>query len=250
MSANPVLLNVEHLKIRVGEHGPLAVDDLSFSIAPGEIVALVGESGSGKTMAARAAIGLLPLPMQVCGGRLDFQGRDLASVSPEALRAIRGASIGMVFQEPMMSLNPALKIGQQMSEALKLHTDLDPPQIRERCLTMLRRIGIKAAERCLESYPHQFSGGMRQRIMLASVMLLRPALLIADEPTTALDCLAQLDVIELMLELTREQGTAILFISHDLSLVARYAHKVVVMRHGKRYEQGSIVILIFPQAAQ
>ena len=145
MSANPVLLNVQHLKIRVGEYGPLAVDDLSFSIAPGEIVALVGESGSGKTMAARAAIGLLPLPMQVCGGRLDFQGRDLASASTEALRAIRGASIGMVFQEPMVSLNPALKIGQQMSEALRLHTDLDATQIRERCLSMLRRIGIKAA---------------------------------------------------------------------------------------------------------
>ncbi|WP_053156651.1 ABC transporter ATP-binding protein [Pseudomonas sp. Pf153] len=249
MSAEPVLLSVENLKIRVGDHGHLAVDDLSFNIAPGEIVALVGESGSGKTMAARAAIGLLPLPMQVCGGRLDFMGRDLASISAQELRSIRGASIGMVFQEPMVSLNPALRIGQQMSEALQLHTDLDAAQIRERCLTMLQRIGIKDAAGCLESYPHQFSGGMRQRIMLASVMLLRPALLIADEPTTALDCLAQLDVIELMLELTREQGTAILFISHDLSLVARYAHKVVVMRHGQAVEQGSIdEVLLAPKA--
>jgi peptide/nickel transport system ATP-binding protein len=249
MPSTNLLLSVENLKICVGDDGPLAVDDLSFSVAPGEIVALVGESGSGKTMAARAAIGLLPPPMQVCGGRLDFQGRDLVTTDTAGLRAIRGASIGMVFQEPMVSLNPALKIGQQMSEALQLHTDLDAGQIRERCLTMLRRIGIKDAERCLQAYPHQFSGGMRQRIMLASVMLLRPALLIADEPTTALDCLAQLDVIELMLELTREQGTAILFISHDLSLVARYAHKVVVMRHGKSVEQGTINdILLAPKA--
>ncbi|NNG64350.1 ABC transporter ATP-binding protein, partial [Pseudomonas fragi] len=159
------------------------------------------------------------------------------------------ARIGMVFQEPMVSLNPALTIGRQMSEALKLHTTLDAAAIRERCIAMLQRIGIKDAEKCLASYPHQFSGGMRQRIMLASVMLLRPALLIADEPTTALDCLAQLDVIELMLELTREQGTAILFISHDLSLVARYAHKVVVMRSGKAVEQGRIEDILFAPRA-
>ncbi|MFW3897477.1 ABC transporter ATP-binding protein [Pseudomonas putida] len=249
MSSANSLLRVRDLQIRVGEHGPLAVDGLSFDVAPGEIVALVGESGSGKTMAARAAIGLLPMPMQVCGGQLDFQGRDLNRLDAPAMRAIRGAQIGMVFQEPMVSLNPALTIGRQMAEALRLHTDLDEARIHERCLVMLQRIGIRDAERCLKAYPHQFSGGMRQRIMLASVMLLRPKLLIADEPTTALDCLAQLDVIELMLELTREQGTAILFISHDLSLVARYAHKVVVMRQGQAVEQGAIGdILLAPKA--
>ncbi len=249
MSQSHSLLQVRDLQIRVGDHGPLAVDGLSFDIAPGEIVALVGESGSGKTMAARAAIGLLPVPMQVCGGRLEFQGRDLNRLDAQAMRGIRGAQIGMVFQEPMVSLNPALTIGRQMAEALRLHTDLDDARIHERCLVMLQRIGIRDAERCLKAYPHEFSGGMRQRIMLASVMLLRPKLLIADEPTTALDCLAQLDVIELMLELTREQGTAILFISHDLSLVARYAHKVVVMRHGQAVEQGAIGdILLAPKA--
>ena len=249
MSAPVTLLAVENLQIRVGADGPLAVDDFSFNMAPGEIVALVGESGSGKTMAARAVIGLLPTPMQVCGGRITFQGEALNTADPKGMRQVRGARIGMVFQEPMVSLNPALTIGRQMSEVLKLHTTLDAAAIRERCIAMLQRIGIKDAEKCLASYPHQFSGGMRQRIMLASVMLLRPALLIADEPTTALDCLAQLDVIELMLELTREQGTAILFISHDLSLVARYAHKVVVMRSGKAVEQGRIQDILFAPRA-
>lgn len=249
MSQSNELLRVRDLQIRVGDYGTLAVDGLSFDMAPGEIVALVGESGSGKTMAARAVIGLLPMPMQVCGGSLDFDGRELRDLDSHALRAIRGAQIGMVFQEPMVSLNPALTIGRQMAEALQLHTDLDPKQTHQRCVEMLQRIGIRDAERCLKAYPHQFSGGMRQRIMLASVMLLRPKLLIADEPTTALDCLAQLDVIELMLELTREQGTAVLFISHDLSLVARYAHKVVVMRNGKAVEQGAIAdILLAPKA--
>ena len=249
MSAPVTLLAVENLQIRVGADGPLAVDDFSFSMAPGEIVALVGESGSGKTKAARAVIGLLPAPMQACGGRIRFQGQPLETGDAKAMREVRGARIGMVFQEPMVSLNPALTIGRQMSEAMTLHTTLDAASIRQRCIAMLQRIGIKDAEKCLASYPHQFSGGMRQRIMLASVMLLRPALLIADEPTTALDCLAQLDVIELMLELTREQGTAILFISHDLSLVARYAHKVVVMRSGKAVEQGCIEdILLAPKA--
>ncbi|QEI06587.1 ABC transporter ATP-binding protein [Pigmentiphaga aceris] len=243
------LLTVENLQIRAGVDGPLAVDDLSFTMAAGEIVALVGESGSGKTMAARSAIGLLPAPMQVCAGSITFQGARLDASDAKAMRRVRGAHIGMVFQEPMVSLNPALTIGRQMSEALALHTKLNANDIRQRCLTMLQRIGIKDAERCLASYPHQFSGGMRQRIMLASVMLLSPALLIADEPTTALDCLAQLDVIELMLELTREQGTAILFISHDLSLVARYANKVIVMRNGKAVEQGRTQdILLSPKA--
>ncbi len=250
MPSQKPLLEVDHLLIRAGAEGPLAVNDLSFTVAPGEIVALVGESGSGKTMAARAAIGLLPLPMEVCGGAIRFEGQDLNQLSCAQLRDIRGARIGMVFQEPMVSLNPAIRVGEQMAEGLRLHTDLNTAQIRERCVDMLTRIGIADPERCLSAYPHEFSGGMRQRIMLASVMLLRPALLIADEPTTALDCLAQLDVIELMLELTREQGTAILFISHDLSLVARYAHKVVVMRHGQAVEQGSINhILLAPQHA-
>ncbi|WP_238888974.1 ABC transporter ATP-binding protein [Achromobacter insuavis] len=249
MTEKAPLLAVENLRIRAGHDGPLAVNDVSFELAAGEILALVGESGSGKTMAARAVIGLLPAPMQLSGGEIRFKGQLLDTQNAKALRRVRGAEIGMVFQEPMVSLNPALTIGRQMSEALKLHTELSAGEIRQRCLTMLERIGIKDPVRCLAAYPHEFSGGMRQRIMLAAVMLLRPALLIADEPTTALDCLAQLDVIELMLELTREQGTAVLFISHDLSLVARYANRVVVMRNGQAVEQGPTdSILLAPRA--
>jgi len=249
MGTMTALLSVRNLSVQVGIEGPLAVDDLSFDMAPGEIVALVGESGSGKTMAARAVIGLLPPPMRVVSGQLRLGDVELIDLDSERLRQIRGAQIGMVFQEPMVSLNPTLTIGEQMAEGLRLHTDLNEQSIREKSLTMLQRIGIQDAERCLGAYPHEFSGGMRQRIMLASVMLLRPALLIADEPTTALDTLAQADVIGLMLELTREQGTAVLFISHDLSLVVRHADKVVVMRHGKAVEQGATrQILLGPKA--
>ncbi|MBK5350999.1 ABC transporter ATP-binding protein [Pseudomonas sp. TH41] len=243
------LLRVSNLCIQVGTEGSLAVDHLSFDMAPGEIVALVGESGSGKTMAARAVIGLLPPPMRVASGRIVFADTDLCALPYDQLRDVRGSKIGMVFQEPMVSLNPTMTIGQQMAEGLRLHTDLDEKTILARSLEMLRRIGIDDPQRCLHAFPHEFSGGMRQRIMLASVMLLRPALLIADEPTTALDTLAQADVIELMLELTREEGTAILFISHDLSLVVRHAHKVVVMRHGKAIESGPTEqILLGPKA--
>ncbi|WP_110947991.1 dipeptide ABC transporter ATP-binding protein [Pseudomonas bohemica] len=243
------LLRVSNLCIQVGDEGPLAVDHLSFDMAPGEIVALVGESGSGKTMAARAVIGLLPPPMRVSSGSLMFGDDDLCALDYHGLRRVRGARIGMVFQEPMVSLNPTLTIGRQMAEGMRLHTDLDDKTIRARSLEMLRRIGIDDPERCLKAFPHEFSGGMRQRIMLASVMLLRPALLIADEPTTALDTLAQADVIALMLELTKEVGTAVLFISHDLSLVVRHAHKVVVMRQGKAVEAGPTQqILLGPKA--
>lgn len=243
------LLRVTDLCIQVGSEGSLAVDHLNFEMAPGEIVALVGESGSGKTMVARAVIGLLPPPMRVSSGQLWFGDVDLCRLPHERLRSIRGAQIGMVFQEPMVSLNPTLTIGQQMAEGLRLHTDQNEQTIRSRSLEMLQRIGIDDPQRCLGAFPHEFSGGMRQRIMLASVMLLRPALLIADEPTTALDTLAQADVIELMLELTREQGTAVLFISHDLSLVVRHAHKVVVMRQGRAVESGPTrEILLGPKA--
>ncbi len=230
------LLTVAGLQLKAGAR--TLVDDVGFDVEAGEIVALVGESGSGKTMAARTVMGLLPPGIARTAGSITFAGQDLAGATPKQLRRLRGPGIGMVFQEPMVSLNPALTIGAQMAEGLALHTGASAREIGAQCRAMLARIGIDDPERCLKAHPHQFSGGMRQRIMLASVMLLRPKLLIADEPTTALDTLTQRDVLDLMVELTREAGTAVLLITHNLGLVANYARRAVVMRQGQVVEQG------------
>ncbi len=231
------LLELDRLTLRAGERLTV-LDDVSFTVAPGEVVALVGESGSGKTMAARAALGLLPQGIRIGEGRVLFEGRDLAPLPAAGLRRVRGAEIGMVFQEPMVSLNPAHTIGAQLAEGLRLHTKLSVQEIRHRCLDMLRRIQIAEPERCLSAYPHEFSGGMRQRIMIAGVMLLKPKLLIADEPTTALDTLTQREVLDLMMALTRDLGTAVLLITHNLGLVSRYARRAIVLRQGKLVEEG------------
>ena len=238
-SAPARLLQVRNLTVRPGRVLPPVVCDLSFDIAPGEMLALVGESGSGKTMAARSVLRLLPAPlMPDAASSVRLKGTELLTLSDRAMCAVRGARIGMVFQEPMVSLNPAMPIGKQMAEALRLHHRLSAAEIRDRSLAMLERIRIKDPVKCLAAWPHEFSGGMRQRIMLASVMLLKPELLIADEPTTALDTLVQRDVLDLMVELTEEQGTGVLLISHDLGMVAKYAPKVVVMQGGHAVEQG------------
>ncbi|MFN3261107.1 MAG: dipeptide ABC transporter ATP-binding protein [Pikeienuella sp.] len=232
-------LAAERLTVTVGPSGPAVVDAVSFSVPPGGKLALVGESGSGKTMAARAVLGLLPPPLGIAAGsRIDFCGRDLAALPEAGLRGVRGGEIGMVFQEPMVSLNPAITVGEQMAEGLRLHRRLSAAEIRDRCLAMLERIRIANPAACLRSYPHEFSGGMRQRIMLASVMLLKPKLLIADEPTTALDTLVQREVLDAMSALTEEEGTALLLISHDLGMVAHYVHDVAVMRLGRIVEAG------------
>ncbi|WP_151719738.1 ABC transporter ATP-binding protein [Gemmobacter serpentinus] len=239
MNAQPPLLSVRNLTVRPGRTLPPVVRDLSFDIAPGEMLALVGESGSGKTMAARSVLRLLPAPlMPVEGSSIRLKGSELLTLSDHEMCKVRGARIGMVFQEPMVSLNPAMQIGKQMAEALRLHHRLSDAEIRDRSLAMLERIRIKDPAKCLAAWPHEFSGGMRQRIMLASVMLLKPELLIADEPTTALDTLVQRDVLDLMVELTQEQGTGVLLISHDLGMVAKYAPSVVVMQSGIAVEQG------------
>ena len=241
MSATPrpadTLLTVENLVIRTGRGAP-AVDGVSFAVRRGEILAVVGESGSGKTVTARAVIGLLPSGLALSSGVIRFEGEDLALARPERLRRLRGPVIGMVFQEPMVSLNPALSIGAQLAEGLALHEKLQAAEIRARSMAMLTRVGIADPESCLLAYPHEFSGGMRQRIMLASVMLLKPKLLIADEPTTALDTLTQAEVLDLMVELTREHGTAVLLITHNLGLVARYADWAVVMQAGRIIKEG------------
>ncbi|MCQ4161844.1 dipeptide ABC transporter ATP-binding protein [Roseomonas sp. GC11] len=230
------LLAVEGLRVGTGSFH--AVEDVSFCVAAGEILALVGESGSGKTATGRAILGLLPPGLERLAGAIRLQGEDLAHVTPARLRALRGGSIGMVFQEPMVSLNPAMTIGAQLGEALALHSDLDAATRRAACIAMLRRVRISDPESCLAAYPHEFSGGMRQRIMLAAVMLPKPRLLIADEPTTALDNLAQAEVLDLMVELARDSGTAVLLVTHNLGLVARYADRALVMQRGRVVEEG------------
>ncbi len=236
------LLEISGLRIATSGRLPV-VDDVSLEIARSEVLAVVGESGSGKTATARATIGLLPPGLHVSSGSIRFDGREIAGLPHAELRSLRGPGIGMVFQEPMTSLNPALTIGGQLTEALALH-GVSRAEQRERALAMLTRVGIQDPAQCLGAFPHEFSGGMRQRIMLASAMLLRPKLLIADEPTTALDTLTQADVLDLMVDLTREHGTAVMLITHNLGLVARYAQRAVVMQSGRVVETGDAAALL------
>jgi peptide/nickel transport system ATP-binding protein len=235
------LLQVNRLRIATTpRHGlpRLLLSDVSFDVAPKEFLAIVGESGSGKTLASRAVMDLLPPGVARISGEILLGGRELTKLNPSEMRKVRGAQIGMVFQEPMVSLNPAITVGRQLAEGLKLHRNLAAEEIRSLSLAMLKRVQIRDPERCLNSYPHEFSGGMRQRIMLASVMLLKPKLLIADEPTTALDTLSPREVLELMAELARDSGVATLLITHDLGLVSRYAERVVVLEKGELVETG------------
>lgn len=239
------ILLIDKLSIalrRVG--GPVVVDNVSFSIRRGEFLAVVGESGSGKTMIARSVLRLLPDGLMQSAGRILLDGEDVQSLSSACLRRIRGGVAGMVFQEPMLSLNPAMRVGAQMAEGLRQHTKLSGAEIRSSMIDMLKRVQIRDPERALKAWPHEFSGGMRQRVMLASVMLLKPKLLIADEPTTALDMLSQREVLDLMVGLARDEGTAVMLITHNLGLVARYAQRAVVMQRGRLIESGAATSLL------
>jgi peptide/nickel transport system ATP-binding protein len=224
---------------RAGSESRMLLEGLSFDVAAGEFVAVVGESGSGKTLAARSILSLLPAGVRQTAGRIELEGRDLTQLSTLEMRKIRGAQIGMVFQEPMVSLNPAMTIERQLAEGMQLHRGLPSAAIRRESIAMLERVRIAEPLRCLKAYPHEFSGGMRQRIMLASVLLLKPKLLIADEPTTALDTLSQREVLELMVELAHDNAAAVLLITHDLGLVARYTERAIVLEKGRLMESGA-----------
>jgi peptide/nickel transport system ATP-binding protein len=232
------LVRVRDLSLEVASSGRRVVDQASLEVRSGELVGIVGESGSGKTLLARSLMRLEPAAIRHAGGRIEIEGRDVHAMAPSELRAMRGGRVGMVFQEPMTSLNPAMKIGRQLEEGLARHRGHSAQERRRLITGMLARVGIADHDHALNAYPHEFSGGMRQRIMLASVMLLKPALLIADEPTTALDALVQREVVELMVELARSEQTAVLMISHDLSMVARYTDRVIVMSEGRIVEEG------------
>ncbi|MDW7710038.1 MAG: ABC transporter ATP-binding protein [Deferrisomatales bacterium] len=235
------LLCVEDLRVAfpgAGSAGELAaVRGVSLSLKRGETLALVGESGCGKSVTALSVIGLVPSPGRVTGGRVLFDGRDLTSLSSRALRSVRGREVGMVFQEPMTSLNPVFTVGYQLAEALTAHRKLPRAELRGRCLELLREVGIPAPEERLGAYPSQLSGGLRQRVMIAIAVACRPRLLIADEPTTALDVTIQAQIMALLGRLRRELGMALLLITHDLGLVAQNVERVAVMYAGHVVEE-------------
>ncbi len=217
-----------------------AVDDVSYDVGVGETVALVGESGCGKTVSALSIMRLIAAPAgRIVGGEILFKGQDLLALEEEGIRRIRGREIAMVFQEPMTSLNPVLSIGRQLTEPLEIHLGLPPAEALARATELLALVGIPDPARRLDQYPHQFSGGMRQRIMIAMALSCNPSLILADEPTTALDVTIQAQILELMKDLSRRLRVAMLIITHNLGVVARYADRVNVMYAGKIIERGT-----------
>ena len=239
MTTEP-LLSVRGLTTRFRtDRGPLvAVHDVSFDVAPGETLAIVGESGSGKSVTALSILRLIPNPPgEIVAGQIVFEGHDLLKMSDAEMLAIRGNRIAMIFQEPMNSLNPALTVGLQVAEPMRQHRGVSWAAALDGAKALLKKVHIPDAESRLHTYPHQYSGGMRQRAMIAMALACRPRLIIADEPTTALDVTVQAQILDLLKELTRETGAALILITHDLGVVARYADRVVVMYAGRVVEQ-------------
>ena len=237
----PSLLEVKdlHTEFRTGAGLVRAVDGISYTVEPGETVAIVGESGSGKSVSALSVLRLIPDPPgRITGGEIRFGGRDILQLTDAEMREVRGGEIGMVFQEPMTSLNPVLTIGRQITETLEQHRGMDPAASHRRAVELLGLVGIADAQRRLRQYPHQLSGGMRQRVMIAMALACDPKLIIADEPTTALDVTIQAQILELMKELTRRLNVALIIITHNLGVVARYANRVNVMYAGRLVESG------------
>jgi ABC-type glutathione transport system ATPase component len=242
------LLRVDNLTTRFYTRDGVitAVDDVSFSVEPGKVLGIVGESGSGKSVACYSIMGLIPSPPgRVESGKAIFQGEDLLSMSRTHLRHVRGQKIGMVFQDPMTSLNPHMTIGKQLIEPLRVHQNMGEKEARRRAVEALDEVGIREAARRFDSFPHEFSGGMRQRVMIAMALINNPQLLIADEPTTALDVTIQAQILTLLKRLQKDHNLAVIFISHDLGVVANMADEVVVMEKGKRVESGSADAVFF-----
>jgi len=236
------LLDIEDLRVTFAGGGRergrevRAVDGVTYSVYAGQTLAIVGESGSGKTVSCRALMGLLP-PGAVVTGSARFQGTELIGLSDDRLREHRGANVAMVFQDPARSLNPTMRVGAQIAEAVRAHQDISKARARQQAIDLLRLVRMPLPERRSAEYPHQLSGGMRQRVMIAIALACRPRLLIADEATTALDVTTQAQIMELMLELQAELGMALMFISHDLGLAGAYADEVIVMYAGRIVEQ-------------
>ena len=240
--ANQPLLQVENLRIEFPtRRGTLvAVDDISFHIDPGEVLGVVGESGAGKSLTGAAIIGLLEPPGRIAGGKVSLEGERIDDLPYEQMRRVRGRRIGAVFQDPLTSLNPLYTIGRQLVETITTHLDMTPQQARERAIELLQEVGITAAERRIEHYPHQFSGGMRQRVVIALALCANPRLVIADEPTTALDVSIQAQIITLLKKMCSVHGAAVMLITHDMGVIAETADRVAVMYAGRIAEIGSV----------
>jgi peptide/nickel transport system ATP-binding protein len=238
--AAPVLA-IEGLTVALprGSDRAHAIEDIAFSVGRGEIVCVVGESGSGKSVTAQAIMGLLPRELSAKAGEVHLEGEDVLKATPSRLRDLRGTRMAMIFQEPMTALNPVMTVGDQIAEVLEIHTSLSEADRRQRVLQIMRAVHLPEPERLIDVYPHQISGGQRQRIMIAAALVLDPALLIADEPTTALDVTTQAQILRLIRELQGRRGTGVLFITHDFGVVAEIAHRVVVMQSGRVVETGA-----------
>ena len=236
------LLSVRDLVVEFpSRRGTLtAIDRLSFDIRRGEVLGMVGESGAGKSLTGAAIIGLLEPPGRIAGGEIRLDGQRIDTLSPEAMRRIRGKRIGMVFQDPLTSLNPLYTVAQQLTETIRTHIPVSEAEARKRAVALLDRVGIPAAARRIDDYPHHFSGGMRQRVVIALALCAEPELVIADEPTTALDVSVQAQIIDLIREICRERGAAVMLITHDMGVIAETADRVAVLYAGRLAEIGPV----------
>jgi len=240
------LLEVEDLVVEFPtRRGRLvAVDRVSFTIEAGEVLGMVGESGAGKSLTGMAIIGLLEPPGRIAGGSIRLEGQRIDDLPPDAMRRIRGRKIGAIFQDPLTSLNPLYTIGRQLEETIRTHLDLDGRAARARAIDLLREVGIPAPERRIDAYPHELSGGMRQRVVIALALAAEPALVVADEPTTALDVSIQAQIVQLLKRLCREHGTAVLLVTHDMGVIAETADRVAVLYAGRLVELGPVEAVI------
>ncbi len=234
------LLSVQGLRVEIAQRGRVltAIDEVSFDIAAGEILGVVGESGAGKSVTGTAVLGLLERPARQAGGRILFDGKRIDTLDEDAMRALRGREIAAVFQDPLTSLDPLMTIGDQLAETIRTHLDVTPAEAVERAARLLAEVGIPAPRERLASYPHEMSGGMRQRVVLALAFCCEPRLIIADEPTTALDVSIQAQVLDLLRGMCRERGTAVMLVTHDMGVIAEVADRVAVMYAGRLVELG------------